>query len=57
MSSLVDAWQVTGEAQGDEASLEKFLGDLSKGPSLAEVEKVEKKEISTEQNESFFDVR
>ena len=48
---------MAGEAQGDEASLEKFLGDLNKGPSAAEVEKVEKKDISTEQGESFFDVR
>ena len=46
-----------GEAQGDEASLEKFFGDLNKGPSLAEVEKVEKKEVSAQQDESFFDVR
>ena len=49
--------QVTGEAQGEEASLEKFLGELGKGPSLAEVEKVEKKEIATQKDESFFDVR
>ncbi|GAB7341064.1 hypothetical protein MBLNU457_7384t1 [Dothideomycetes sp. NU457] len=45
---------VTGEAQGDQSSLDKFVQHLNKGPSAAKVQKVDTKEISVKQGESDF---
>jgi acylphosphatase len=49
--------QVEGEAQGEEASLQKLLKDLDKGPTHAHVVKLEKKEIELVDGESSFEVR
>jgi acylphosphatase len=46
--------QVSGEAQGSEENLEKFLKVINTGPPLAEVSKVEKSEIDTKSAESKF---
>lgn len=45
---------VTGEAQGDSSSLEKFVGQLRKGPSAARVEDVNVKDVGEKQGESGF---
>jgi Acylphosphatase len=47
--------QVTGEAQGNEASLQKFLQDINQGPKHAQVVKVEKSTISPKESESSFE--
>ncbi|KAL2011983.1 hypothetical protein VTN00DRAFT_4701 [Thermoascus crustaceus] len=49
--------KVEGEAQGDEESLQKLLKDINKGPRLAHVVKLEKKEIDTQDGESNFVVK
>jgi len=46
--------QVKGEAQGDQSSLDKFIQHLNQGPSAAEVNKVDTKEISVKEGESDF---
>ncbi|KAL2003704.1 hypothetical protein VTN02DRAFT_2735 [Thermoascus thermophilus] len=46
--------KVEGEAQGDEESLQKLLKDINKGPRLAHVVKLEKKEIDPLDGESNF---
>ncbi|KAJ9648747.1 hypothetical protein H2199_000660 [Coniosporium tulheliwenetii] len=40
---------VQGEAQGNESSLKKFVEHLNKGPSAADVNKVETSEIEPKQ--------
>jgi acylphosphatase len=45
---------VTGEAQGDQSSLDKFVQHLNMGPSAADVNKVDQKDISTKEGESGF---
>ncbi|KAJ9665183.1 hypothetical protein H2201_004657 [Coniosporium apollinis] len=45
---------VQGEAQGNESSLKKFVEHLNKGPSAADVNKVETSEIEPKQGESGF---
>lgn len=45
---------VVGEAQGDQGSLDKFVKHLQSGPSAAEVNKVDQKEIGTDKNEVEF---
>lgn len=49
-----DRSQVSGEAQGDQSSLDKFVQHLNQGPSAAKVSKVDQKEISTKEGESGF---
>ncbi|PSK46485.1 hypothetical protein B9Z65_5453 [Elsinoe australis] len=46
---------VTGEAQGDDSALNKFVQHLNKGPSAAEVNKVDVKDIPIKNGESGFD--
>ena len=46
---------VTGEAQGDESSLDKFKQHLNMGPGPAKVSKVDVKEIATKDGESSFE--
>lgn len=45
---------VTGEAQGDRDSLDKFEQWLGKGPSAARVENVEKKLMRPKDGDSDF---
>ncbi|KAF7845861.1 hypothetical protein BT93_L0290 [Corymbia citriodora subsp. variegata] len=45
---------VTGEAQGDESSLEQFVQHLHKGPSAASVSKVDVKDVQTKDGERGF---
>ncbi|KAK5169116.1 uncharacterized protein LTR77_006425 [Saxophila tyrrhenica] len=45
---------VTGEAQGDQGSLDKFVQHLNTGPGAADVNKVEQKEIGAKEGESGF---
>ncbi|KAK3724488.1 hypothetical protein LTR37_001112 [Vermiconidia calcicola] len=49
-----DDGSVTGEAQGDQGSLDKFVQHLNKGPGPADVNQVEQKEIGTKEGESGF---
>lgn len=49
--------KVEGEAQGDEASLQKLMKDLNRGPSAAHVVKLEKSEQDVKEGESSFDVK
>ena len=49
-----DDGSVTGEAQGDQSALDKFVQHLNMGPSAADVNKVEQKEIATKEGESGF---
>ena len=46
--------QVSGEAQGNPDDLEKFVKDLHKGPRMAEVDKVDVRDIDTKDGESTF---
>ena len=46
--------QVTGEAQGDSSSLDKFKQHLNKGPSAATVTKLDTDDIKTKDGESDF---
>ncbi len=48
-------FQVEGEAQGDEESLQKFLREINEGPKHAHVVKVEKSTIDTKDGESSFE--
>ena len=52
-----DDAQVIGEAQGDDAAIQKFLKDISNGPSSAHVVKVENSEIDSVDGESSFETR
>jgi len=45
---------VTGEAQGTSSSIDKFVQHLNMGPSAADVNKVEQKDISTKEGETRF---
>ena len=49
-----DDGSVTGEAQGDQSSLDKFVQHLNMGPGPAEVNKVDHQEIATKEGESRF---
>ncbi|GAM85575.1 hypothetical protein ANO11243_035820 [Dothideomycetidae sp. 11243] len=46
--------RVSGEAQGDEGALDRFVQVLNIGPSAADVSKVDKKDIPTKDGESGF---
>ncbi|KAF4554608.1 Hypothetical protein D9617_4g003630 [Elsinoe fawcettii] len=46
---------VTGEAQGSDSALSKFVQHLNMGPSAAKVDKVDVRDISTKDGESGFD--
>lgn len=46
--------QVEGEAQGDEDSVQSLLNDINKGPRMAHIVKVEKKEVETRGDEDGF---
>jgi acylphosphatase len=45
---------VTGEAQGDQSALDKFVQHLNMGPRAAEVNKVDQKTIDVKEGESGF---
>ncbi|KAF2152654.1 Acylphosphatase [Myriangium duriaei CBS 260.36] len=46
---------VSGEAQGDDSAIKQFVQSLNKGPSAADVAKVDHKDIPTKDGESGFD--
>lgn len=46
--------QVIGEAQGSQSALDKFVQHINMGPSMAEVSKVEQKDIATKNDETKF---
>ncbi|KZF24391.1 Acylphosphatase family protein [Xylona heveae TC161] len=46
--------KVIGEAQGDQHSIDKLVQDLNKGPSAAQVTKLDKESIDTKVGESGF---
>ncbi|PKY03259.1 putative acylphosphatase [Aspergillus campestris IBT 28561] len=48
--------RVEGEAQGDSESLQNWLKDIHKGPRMAHVVKVEKREVDVRDGESHFGV-
>ncbi|KAI9732773.1 MAG: hypothetical protein M1834_003711 [Cirrosporium novae-zelandiae] len=48
--------KVTGEAQGDEGSLMKFLKDIDRGPRHAHVVKLEKHALEPKEGENSFRV-
>lgn len=47
-------YQVTGEAQGEKASLSQLMQHLNKGPSAARVSNVEQSDIATKDGEKGF---
>lgn len=49
--------QVEGEAQGDKDSVQKLIQELGKGPRLAHVTKLQKKDIAPEEGEDHYAVR
>ncbi|KMK57860.1 Acylphosphatase [Aspergillus fumigatus Z5] len=49
--------KVEGEVQGNEETLQKFFKDIDKGPRLAHVVKLEKRDLSPEEGEDHFVVR
>jgi len=49
--------KVTGEAQGEEASVERLLKDINEGPSHAHVVKVEKESMEVKANDRGFETR
>jgi acylphosphatase len=49
--------QVEGEVQGNDETLQKFFKDIDKGPRLAHVVKVEKRDLGSEEGEDHFAVR
>jgi acylphosphatase len=53
--SSANPLKVAGEAQGEEACLQKFLKDINEGPKHAHVVKVEKSTIDTKDGESSFE--
>lgn len=52
-----DHGKVEGEAQGEDDSIQKLVGDLNKGPSHAHVTKLDHEDIPVWEGESGFDVR
>lgn len=48
--------QVEGEIQGDEETIKKLLQQLDKGPRMAQVVKLEKKELEPKEGEDHFAV-
>lgn len=48
------AYQVTGEAQGDQSSLSQFVKQLNSGPPASKVSKVDQSDIATKDGESGF---
>jgi acylphosphatase len=55
--SMLNLFQVTGEAQGSEDKIQEFVQHLNKGPSAASVSKVDHKDIDSKSGESSFDVK
>ncbi|GFF39529.1 acylphosphatase [Aspergillus udagawae] len=49
--------RVEGEVQGNDETLQKFFKDIDKGPRLAHVVKVEKRDLGSEEGEDHFAVR
>lgn len=56
-SAEVNTAQVEGEAQGDQKSVQKLVQELNKGPRLAHVTKLEKKDIDPAQGEDHYGVK
>ncbi|EAL87598.1 acylphosphatase [Aspergillus fumigatus Af293] len=56
-TDTVDRGGVEGEVQGNEETLQKFFKDIDKGPRLAHVVKLEKRDLSPEEGEDHFVVR
>ncbi len=48
--------QVEGEIQGEEETIKKLLSQLDKGPRMAHVVKLEKKEVAPKEGEDHFSV-
>jgi acylphosphatase len=49
-------FQVEGEIQGEEETIKKLLQQLDKGPRMAHVVKMEKKELKPKEGEDHFSV-
>ncbi|KAJ5646802.1 acylphosphatase [Penicillium lividum] len=49
--------KVEGEVQGDAETIEKFMQQIEKGPSMAHVVKLERREMESLEGESHFAVR
>lgn len=49
--------QVEGEAQGDHDMIQKFVMDISEGPSHSNVEKVITKDLDVMERDGTFEVR
>ncbi|GFF62661.1 acylphosphatase [Aspergillus lentulus] len=49
--------RVEGEVQGSDETLQKFFKDIDKGPRLAHVVKIEKRDLTPEEGEDHFAVR
>ncbi|OJJ30610.1 hypothetical protein ASPWEDRAFT_46221 [Aspergillus wentii DTO 134E9] len=49
--------RVEGEAQGDSESVQKLLKDIDRGPRLAHVVKLEKKDLTPQDGEDHFGVK
>jgi acylphosphatase len=50
------SYQVVGEAQGDEISLQDFSRDLNEGPKHAHVIKLERSNVPIKERESSFEI-
>jgi acylphosphatase len=55
--SATNPFKVAGEAQGDEAGLQKFVKDINQGPKHTHVVKVEKSTIDVKEGESSFETK
>lgn len=53
----IESYQVEGEIQGENDSVQKLLQDVNKGPRHAHVVKLEKNDIDTLEGESEFTIR
>jgi len=54
---LLTQGQVEGEVQGEDEILEIFWKDVDQGPRRSRVDKVDKSEIDTLEEETVFEVR
>lgn len=53
---LTGSYQVEGEAQGSDEKVKKFLQRIDKGPSMAHVVKLEKRDLDVRDDEEGFAV-
>jgi Acylphosphatases len=54
--ALTGSYQVEGEAQGSDEKVKKFLQRIDKGPSMAHVVKLEKRDLDVRHDEEGFTV-